>query len=83
MFSTVPRRDSNCSLGVKVPAKDHPPELIQHGLVLHDIRRGHECMEDDASFAAIDNIVIVIPEFCRRAERAAHQSCVGIGGADT
>src|SRR5690242_17187523 len=35
---------------------------IAHGLVIHDFRRRHQHLEDDPGFAAIDDIVGMIPQ---------------------
>jgi hypothetical protein len=44
------------------PAEANAPQQIPHGLALHDVRRGDESREDDASLAPVDHIVIVVAE---------------------
>ena len=52
-----------------------------HGLVIHHFRRGHQHLENDPGFAAIDDIVGMIAQM-RASSFQAHRRGIGISGAD-
>ncbi len=46
--------------GSEAPAELDPPELVEHRLVLHHIRRRDQRVEDDARLPAVDHVVVMI-----------------------
>ena len=56
------------------------PELVEEGLVLHDITRHHQAAQDDTRSAAIDQIVVLIAQHCAPG-RQLHQGRIRIGPA--
>jgi hypothetical protein len=48
--------------GPQLPAEADAMEGVEHRLVIHDIRRRDERLQDNARLAAIDDIVVVIAE---------------------
>src|SRR5258708_16431936 len=57
------------------------PQQVAHRLVIHDLRRRHQYLEDDARFAAIDDIVGMIPQM-RASPFQPHRRRIRIRGAD-
>src|SRR5450759_4081092 len=67
--------------GTKLVAEDGPPQLVAEGLILHDIPRSDERMENETGLAAIDQIVILIAKG-GPAIPHQHRRCIGISPAD-
>src|SRR6266849_5647549 len=67
--------------GPQLPTKAHPPKEVQHWLVVHDLRGGHQHHQDDAGFAAIHDIVGVVTHI--RSVLSQHEGGIWIGGTHT
>jgi len=67
--------------GSHTPAKANVPQKIEHGLVLHDLCRGHEQRQDQARLSAIDHIVGLVAQM-QRSSTVAHRSRIRICCAD-
>src|SRR5436190_24065534 len=63
------------------PAEARAKDEVAHGLVIHDLRRRHQYLEDDARFAAIDDIVGMISQM-RASSFQSHRRRIRISGAD-
>jgi len=63
------------------PTKAGPKDEVAHGLVIHDFRRRHQHLENDARFAAIDDVVHVVAQV-RPSILQAHGGGIRIRGAD-
>src|SRR5260221_1129287 len=66
---------------VQFPAKAGAKDEVTHRLVIHDFRRRHQYLEDDACFAAIDDIVGMIPQM-RASPFQPHRGGIRISRAD-
>src|SRR5260221_308328 len=62
------------------PTKTGSPKEIKHGLIIHDFRRGHQNLENDAGFPAINHIMGSVAHIAARL--GFHSYCIWIGGTD-
>jgi hypothetical protein len=60
------------------PAEHYPTQQIKHRLVLHDICRSHDGMENDARLAPVRHVMVVVSQGYLMPTRL-HGDCVGIG----
>jgi hypothetical protein len=67
-------------LRMELAAEADSPQQVQHWLVFHDIGRRHQGSEDDAPFAAIDDVVVVVAQASLAG--GPHRRGVGISCAD-
>src|SRR2546423_7280865 len=73
---TIASRES----GPQFPTKTGSPKQIKHGLIIHDFRRGHQDLENDAGFPAINHIMGSVAHIAARL--GFHSCCIWIGGTD-
>ena len=57
----------------QLPAEAGAKDEVAHGLVIHDLRRRHQHLENDARFAAIDDVVNMVAQV-----RASTLSRIGV-----
>ncbi len=69
------------ALGPQLAAEQGAAELVEQDLVLGDIARRREAVEDDPGFTAVDQIVVLVPEHGAPVPHG-HGGRVRIGAAD-
>ena len=50
------------TFGTELAAEEGAPELVEEGLILHDVARCDQAVQDNAGFAAINEVVVVVAQ---------------------
>lgn len=69
------------AFGTELAAEAGAPELVEEGLILHDVARGDQAVQDNAGFAAIHKVVGLVAQDLA-AVRQGHRGGIRIGQAD-